>query len=62
MKAQVGGMSKLLKLQKAGADPQKANSLLQVRVRAARMTQNEFAGVCFKRENVSEVRYARTRQ
>nr|AAK12834.1 chloroplast SRP54 precursor [Chlamydomonas reinhardtii] len=35
MKAQVGGMSKLLKLQKAGADPQKANSLLQELVASA---------------------------
>ncbi|KAG2433584.1 hypothetical protein HYH02_012516 [Chlamydomonas schloesseri] len=35
MKAQVGGMSKLLKLQKAGADPQKANKLLQELVASA---------------------------
>lgn len=32
MKSQVGGMSKLLKLQKAGADPAQANKLLQVGV------------------------------
>lgn len=35
MKSQVGGMSKLLKLQKAGADPAQANKLLQELVASA---------------------------